>query len=242
MSGIMRDIQVLLETSTRYKNAILQQCFESKKNTVAYVILKDKPRVLKWFVPGFRQRMKNEYNVLKKGSSKLNIPLVYELDEKNNVLVMNYIVGENLCDIVNSRDTSFDEKKRLMILLADWFIDFHNFFKTEKAFLIRGDSVLRNFILSDKIWGVDFEETRPGKPVEDLAEMCASILSTDPMFTSEKFELCKIFIESYTEPVPGRIINVKDEIAYKLLERIQWRPEKEEILRKYSVKIKKQGL
>jgi tRNA A-37 threonylcarbamoyl transferase component Bud32 len=237
----MRDIGELV-SKKKYKKSILQQELKSKKNTVAYVTLKDKPRVLKWFVPGFKKRMQVEYNILKKGSSKLNIPTVFEMDDKNNVLVTSYIIGENLCDVVNNNDTTQNEKQRLMLLLAEWFNDFHNFFKKEKDFTIRGDPSLRNFILTDKIWGVDFEESRTGRPVEDLAGLCASILSTDPMFTKEKFNLCKLLLERYNELAPGRIINANDEIAYALLENIQWRPNDEEVLRKQSKRIREQGI
>jgi len=238
----MRNIEELVKNNKKYKNAVVQQQFESKKNTVAYVTLNNKPRVLKWFVPGLKRQMNAEYNVLKNGSSKLNIPIIHEKDDENNVLIMNYIIGENLCEIINNEDTSNNEKERLMVLLAQWFIDFHNHFKTKEEFLIRGDSSLRNFIFTDRIWGVDFEESRIGKPVEDIAGMCASILSTEPMFTDEKFQLCIKFIEYYLNLAPGRIVNVENEISYALLEKIQWRPVDEEKLRKYSKLIKKKGL
>ena len=88
----MRDIKELTNNVKKYKNAIIQQNFDSKKNTVAYVTIDDKPRILKWFVPGFKRQMKNEYNIFKKGSSKINIPSVYELDEENNVLITSYII------------------------------------------------------------------------------------------------------------------------------------------------------
>lgn len=238
----MKEIEKLLKNEKKYKKAILQQKFSSKKNTVAYVILDGKPRILKWFVPGFQRQMFNEYNVLKEGAIKLNIPTILEKDEENNVLIMSYILGENLCDIINNEKTTFDEKKRLIILLADWFFNFHNHFKTEDQFRIRGDCNLRNFILTDRIWGVDFEESRFGRVVEDIAGICSSILSTDPMFKSEKFKLCKNFIEYYTDLAPGRILKINDEIAYALLEKIQFRPDQEEILRKYSKIIREKGL
>lgn len=238
----MRNIGELVNTTKKYKKSVVQQEFKSKKNTVAYVTINNNPRVLKWFVPGFKRQMNVEYTVLKKGSSKLNIPSVYEMDEKNNVLVTNYITGQNLCDIINNNDIAQAEKQKLIMLLAEWFNDFHNFFKKEKDFTIRGDPSLRNFILTDKIWGLDFEESRPGRPVEDLAGMCASILSTDPMFTKEKFNLCKLLLEHYNEIAPGRIINANDEIAYALLENIQFRPTDEEVLRKQSKKIREHGI
>lgn len=239
----MREIEELVQKVKKYKKAVVQQSFESKKNTVAYVTLDGKSRVLKWFVPGLKRQMQIECGVLKKGSSKLNIPSLYDMDEDNNVLVLSYIIGENLCDIVNDEKTTFGEKQRLMKLLAEWYARFHTFFKTEEGLRIRGDSVLRNFILSDRVWGVDFEESRMGKPVEDIAGMCSSILSTDPMFTSEKFRLCETFIEHYKKSVDWSLgNNIFDEVAYALLERIQWRPEDEDTLRKYSKRIRERGL
>jgi tRNA A-37 threonylcarbamoyl transferase component Bud32 len=238
----MRDIEELIQNVKKYKNAVIQDKLESKKNTVAYVTIKNKPRVLKWFVPGLKRQMKTEYNVIKNGSLKLNIPSILDIDENNNVLVMNYIIGENLCDLINDENITFNEKKRLTILLAEWFYKFHNHFKKDDQFRIRGDPTLRNFIFTDRIWGVDFEESRQGKVIEDIGGMCSSILSTDPMFTSEKFQLCEIFIDSYINLAPGRIVNINNEIAYALLEKIQWRPDDEEILRKYSTKIREKGL
>ena len=238
----MRDIEELKQNVKKYKKIVIQNKLKSKKNTVAYVTIKNKPRVLKWFVPGFKRQMKTENGIIKKGSSKLNIPSIYEMDEKNNVLIMNYITGENLCDIINDEKTTFVEKERLMILLSEWFFLFHNFYKEGEEFHIHGDSNLRNFIFTDRIWGVDFEESRIGKVVEDIAGMCSSILSSDPMFTSEKFQLCKILIDSYTKLAPGRILNVDEELAYALLEKIQWRAEHEEKLRQYSFKIREKGL
>ncbi|MGF3555130.1 MAG: hypothetical protein ACQXXF_07700 [Thermoplasmatota archaeon] len=238
----MRDIQELISKSKKYKNYVIQKKFYSKKNTVAYVTIDDKPRVLKWFAPGFKKRMETEYNILKKSSSKINIPSVHGIDEKNNVIIMNYIPGKNLCDIVNDKGIDLTEKKELIASLAKWFFDFHKFFKTGGNYYIRGDSNLRNFIFNDRIWGVDFEESRIGKPAEDIAGLCSSILITDPMFTSEKFVLCNFFIESYSIFDLEVNNNINNEISYALLEKIQYRPNDEEILRKYSKKIREEGL
>ncbi len=238
----MKDIEELIKNNKKYKNAVIQKRFISKKNTVCYVILNGKPRVLKWFAPGFKKNMETEYTILKKGASKLNIPTPLEKDEENNVLEMGYIIGENLCDVINDEKTTTNEKQRLMHLLAEWFFKFHTYFKEAEKFYIRGDSILRNFILTDRIWSVDFEESRYGKPIEDIASMCASILSTDPLFTDEKFQLCRIFIDSYEKSVKWNLNDIDNEIAYALLEKIQWRPEKEEVLREFSQKIRKKGL
>ena len=239
----MRDIQELIENVERYKNVLVQKRFDSKKNTVAYVVLNGQPRILKWFVPGLKQNMDTEYNVLKKGLSTLPIPSPLEKDTENNVLVMSYIIGENICNVINESQTIFEEKEKVVHLLADWFVRFHTFFNTEDRFRIRGDATLQNFILNKgRIWGVDFEESRVGKPSEDLATLCVSLLSTDPMFIDEKFQLCQIFLDTYRKSVRWNVENINAELSYALLERIQWRPNNEEILRKYSTKIRNKGL
>ncbi|HEC81003.1 MAG TPA: hypothetical protein ENI42_01055 [Thermoplasmatales archaeon] len=238
----MHDITRLIGGVKRYQNVFVQREFKSKRNTVACVVLEGKLRVLKWFAPAFKNGLLNEYQVLKQGSSSLNMPHPYEVDMENSVLILGFIDGENLCDLINNEDVSFGEKQRLMVLLADWFAGFHRFFRGNEGFRIHGDSVLRNFLFSDRIWGVDFEDSRRGKPVEDVAGVCASILSSDPMFTTEKFLLCKTFVESYVRLVDWKVEDVGEETAYKLLEKIQWRPEHEKVLKTYAEVIREQGL
>ncbi|MCX6663548.1 MAG: hypothetical protein NTZ75_04805 [Euryarchaeota archaeon] len=239
----MRDIQDLIENVEKYKNVLLQKRFESKKNTVGYVVYNGQPRILKWFVPGLKQNMDLEYSILKKGFSDLTMPSPLEKDAENNVLVMSYIMGENVCDIVNDPRTVLEKKEKVVHLLADWFVHFHTFFKSDDGFRLRGDAILKNFILSrGRIWGVDFEESRIGRSGEDLATLCVSLLSTDPMFTDEKFELCQIFLDTYRKSVKWDVEQLNADISYALLERIQWRPNDEEILRKYATKIRNKGL
>ncbi len=239
----MRDIHWLIENVDRYKDAIIQKRFKSKKNIVAYVLLNGQPRVLKWFVPGLKQNMEKEHTILKKGVSSLCIPSPFEKDTEQNVLVLSYIPGQNVCDIINDPNTPPEEKEKTVQQLADWLIQFHTLFKTEHEYQIRGDATLRNFIQhKGQIWGVDFEESRVGKPSEDLASLCSSVLSTDPMFTDEKYKLCQVFLDSYRKSAPWTIENLSPEIAYALLERIQYRPNDEETLRKHAVKIRNKGL
>ncbi len=238
----MRDIEELVKNTEKYKDALIQKHFDSKKNTVVYVTINNKPRILKWYVPGLKRNMETEYSVLTKGFPKISMPSPLEKDDENNVITMSYITGKNLCDIINDASTSINQKKKTVCMLADWFAAFHEHFKTDNSFYIRGDSSLRNFILKDGIWGVDFEESRIGKPSEDVASICASILSTDPMFTPEKFQLCQTFLEAYKKSAKWTIDKINDEIGYALLERIQWRPKDEETLRKYAKNIRKNGL
>jgi len=239
----MRDIQWLLDNVERYKNATVQKRLKSKKNTVAYVVLKGQPRVLKWFVPGLKQNMETEYTILKRGCSHLSIPSPFEKDTENNVLILSYFQGENVCDLLNNVQTPGVMKEQVVDVLADWFVLFHTFFKTDERFRIRGDATLRNFIYQKgHIWGVDFEESRNGKPGEDLGTLCASLLSTDPMFTQEKVTLCRRFLDHYRSTAKWTIENINTEISYALLERIQWRAADEALLRKYATNIRTKGL
>lgn len=237
----MKEIDELINNVKKYNDCLIQRRFESRKNTVAYVLKDNQPRILKWFPPGLKNNMDREYEILIKGSRELDMPFVFEKDDINNVLILNYFIGENLCDVINDNRRPFHEKQRIIVLLADWIARFHHYFKTGEDFRIRGDAILRNFILSNSIIGLDFEESRISKPVEDVTTMCASILSSDPMFTFEKFQLCKIFIRTYNGSVKWKLENFNQELSYSLLQRIQWRPEDEDMLRRYADKIKYQG-
>ncbi|MEM4257739.1 MAG: hypothetical protein QXL17_01130 [Candidatus Thermoplasmatota archaeon] len=238
----MKNINELIENDDLYQKMLVQRCFDSKKNTVCYVIFNGTPRVIKWYPPGLKKNMDTEYTILKKGAKTLNIPTVFKKDEKNIVLIQSYISGINLCDYINDPQIKLREKENTIQKLADWFVKFHDFFKTTEGYMIRGDAILRNFILKEDVWGVDFEEARLGKPIEDIARITASILSTEPMFTDEKYQLGRLLIDIYQQNSVVHLDGLNEELSYALLEISQWRPEQEELLRKYAQKIKIKGL
>ncbi len=238
----MKDIEELIQNVEEYQDVLVQKKLPSKKNTVVYAIVNNKPRVLKWYAPAFRKNMDQEYTILEKSSSKLSVPNVYEKDTDHNVLMMSYISGTNVCNLINDPQLCIEEKETIIDQLAQWFVQFHTYFKEKDTFYIRGDAILHNFIMTNKIWGVDFEEFRKGNPIQDIATLCSSILSTDPMFSTEKYRLTKRFIQMYQKNVTWDLQNIDDEVSYALLERIQWRPEDESILRKHAKKIGSKGL
>jgi tRNA A-37 threonylcarbamoyl transferase component Bud32 len=235
----MHDITYLQSHIKKYRDIKIQKSFTSKKNTVAYVLYQGKPRVLKWFAPGFKKNIETEVNVITKATLKLSIPTLFEYDTTHHVLNLSYIPGKNICDLINTSKTTMSEKQRLITLLAQWFARFHQFFKTRERFLIRGDATLRNFLVTDRIWGVDFEETRPGKPIEDIAQLCTSLLTTDPMATEEKFTLCTTFITAYKQDVTWNLQQLIDELSYAIIQRIPYRPAEEKQLRNLAKKIQK---
>lgn len=236
----MKDIQELIDLDDRYRNCIVQQRFPSKKNTVSLVTYTGKPCVFKWFAPGFRKNMKKEEELLSTIPSSLNVPQILEKDEKNHLLILNYLSGQNLCDHINDPKVSMSTKLEKMTQLAQWFASFHTHFKTEGTTRLHGDAGIRNFIINTQCWGVDFEETRQGPPVEDIAECTASILSSNPMFTSEKYHLCIKLVNEYLRLSPQTLNNLSQEIAYALVKKIPYRPADEHLLKGHAEKIKTQ--
>jgi predicted Ser/Thr protein kinase len=235
----------LIKSDYKYKDYVFMKSFKqfkSKKNTVALISQKNRYYILKWFLPRPTNNMSREYYILKSASSEINVPKIYTIDQENNIIIMSYIKGKNLNDVLNDKIIRYNEKEKIMKLLSTWFLNFHNFFNKKNKSMIRADTNLRNFILSDKIWGIDFEESRIGRPGEDIADMISSILSTNPMFTNEKFNLCQNFLDYYLECSLIKIKNIHNLISYYLSEKSKRRYENKTLLKENCEKIKKYGL
>jgi tRNA A-37 threonylcarbamoyl transferase component Bud32 len=214
----MKTLDELLFNKMKLHDTVIQKKFKSKKHTVALITIDNIPRVIKWFQPGYKHNMNNEYQFLSRYSSDLNIPSVFNKDDTNQVLILQYISGENLCDLINSSLVSREEKTRLIIMLANWYADLHQTIKKEDTPQIHGDAHLRNFHFSDRIWGFDFEEASIGEPVQDIARLSASILMTNPTFTKEKLQLTQTFITSYQEASQNILENIEENISIALEE------------------------
>lgn len=76
--------------------------------------------------------------------------------------------------------------------ILDWMVCFYNCMEEEtgKEWIL-GDIHLRNFIISSEyqVYGIDFENCREGKREEDIAKLCAFILTYDPPFTETKIKI-----------------------------------------------------
>ena len=181
-----------------YQELRVNQVFPSKKNIVALVSNKDNQYILKWYQSCTTRALKQEIYILQTAKNTLAVPNIISYDLNNNVVCMDYLTGTNLCDIINDETVSIHTKKEHIKSLAEWFSTFHQFFNNNQTYLIHGDAILRNFITSNKtLYGLDFEETKQGKPIEDISFLCASILTTHPKNTDEKKELSDVFIETY---------------------------------------------
>jgi aminoglycoside phosphotransferase (APT) family kinase protein len=219
----------------------------SKKNDVFLVSQKDEKLVLKVYRPQFRKRASREWATLEEAFSKglpVPQPLAYFRD---SALLLTYITGENLCDAFNSAPSS-----AYVQALARWYSNFHlALARTGGQCVLKGDSILKNFVLSWKagntarpqLYGVDFEESIVGDPAQDVGEICASILNTDPMFTEEKTILCQELVNTYVTltgyPHRKKIIQA---IAAALHITAQWRPRQRDYLLKQAAAIAAEGL
>ncbi len=211
--------------------------FPSRKNSVMLLDLGARRVVLKLFSEPFIENARKEYEILKAAHLKgLNVPEPYCLREK--AVFMEYLDGENLCDLVNE-----SPREEHATLIARWFSEFHHAFRNGDNFLLKSDSILRNFIYKGKLWAVDFEEACSGDPAQDIGEVCASILDTNPMFTPGKFSLSRRLIDSY-EKFSG--LKIKDRIDHlisvALLEAAGRRPEQREYLVEKAKAIDSEGL
>ena len=162
--------------------------FQSKKNVVLHLSIPDSDQefVTKIFVTeAFGKEVKILQDSFKHG---LSVPEV--INARDDVLLMSYIPGPTLVDVINQSFSS-----GLMKDLAEWYFYFHSVHGE-----IKGDPRLRNFIYNTHgIFGVDFEETRQDHWILDIAGIAASIFDTNPIFDKRKHPLAWNLLEAYLD-------------------------------------------
>lgn len=137
----------------------------------------------------------NEISVLQEAyQKKLLVPQI--IGTTADVLITEYIEGHNLCDLITQKPYLKYAKS-----LAVWLAKYHAAFQRANGqVLVKGDSRIRNFIMSNsQLFGVDFEESQYDDYHKDIAQACGSILDTDPLFTPKKLKLCQTLIHSYAK-------------------------------------------
>ncbi len=233
----MSSLQEILKNIKKYETAVVQQEFKSKKHAVGLVLFKGKTQVFKRYLPEYFSHMLQEYMILSISMPSVTKPIVLKKDDVHHLLILSYIPGVNLCDMINDHSITIEEKLRLVKLLARWFVSFHSYAKNHHGCIIRGDSNLRNFLCNDKIWGVDFEESRSGKPEEDISQLCVSLLTTDPMFTNEKFDLAQLFIKEYEQGISRNLLDINRYIGCALDDLMIRRTANKNVLQRYRDEI-----
>lgn len=220
----MNSLSTLFSKVDYLQNTSIIKIFRSKKNTVALIEDEENHFVLKWYKKGFQRFFLQECRVLKERNTPFLKPGLVSMNKKYQFLVLEYIPNVNVCDLINNPTRQIQDKLICITHLASWFYQFHRHYQQQSTPLLHGDANLRNFILSQNknIYGLDFEETHPGKQSEDLANLCASILTTTPEFTEEKKKLQHQFIKTYEQFTNQKIKNIKSlvrEAVKKTVER-----------------------
>ncbi|MFW9845358.1 MAG: RIO1 family regulatory kinase/ATPase [Candidatus Thorarchaeota archaeon] len=165
---------------------------ESKKNVVLHLSIHSETRrittslVGKLYVSG---NYDNELKNLKISTeSGLSVPNVIGTD--NGVILMSFIPGGNLANLINQTFQS-----EIIDKLATWYYKYHR-----AHAMIKGDPRLRNFIWNEsQVFGLDFEESRKGHWILDIAGISASLLDTNPINDKRKRVLAWQFLEKYLE-------------------------------------------
>jgi hypothetical protein len=189
------------------RDAVLRHInrLQSRKNIVLHLAISSREHklvnvVAKMFVAG---PYDTELSILRSSWNRgLAVPEVIEAQDE--VILMSFIRGETLVDRIN---TTFDP--HLIDMLAQWYYNFHFLHRQ-----IKGDPRLRNFIYHDNaLYGVDFEESRPGPWMLDIAGISASLLDTDPIFDMRKRRLSWHLLDSYLSLL-GQERNTKIETEF----------------------------
>ncbi len=151
-------------------------------------------------------REKKWLEILAGSESPVHVPKI--LLAQDDILVLEYLPGDNLCDVLN---VTIDQS--LAVLLGQWLAHFHNHFSkgSGSSTLLKGDVRLRNFIVQEGVlYGVDFESCHHGPFHEDVVEASAAILDTspgieDPLFVPVKLVLLQSFLSAYLDAstIPG---------------------------------------
>jgi tRNA A-37 threonylcarbamoyl transferase component Bud32 len=176
--------------------------FFSRKNTVFKSVFLGRIVIVKVYGAGRSSLGRKEFSVLRECHEKgVLVPKPIELRE--DAVLMEFVEGITLAD---SLDTYWldgaaggpDEKPRIESTarsVGGWLATFHSAFGNGMS---RGDSNARNFLVSgDEVFGVDFEESSQSDVLDDVGQMCSSVLSMHPMFTQEKFDFCHELARSY---------------------------------------------
>lgn len=160
---------------------------QSKKHYVFKSTLLPENRIvcIKFFneeIPNYHQRWKNEVqniSVLPQLSYLINTPEI--IVSAQNVIIYEFLVGDNLFDLLLEKKISLDTLRSL----AEIFSTLH-----DRGF-IYGDARLRNMILveNSKIYLIDPEEVQRGNSLDDIVEILCSFIDFTPGIFQNQIDL-----------------------------------------------------
>jgi len=215
-------------TTLPFDGLTIVKKFPSRKNAVYLVDRGGWRLVLKVYD---NDRWKNEAEALAEARGPgIAVPEVIEVKEK--ALLMELIPGSSVNDYLGT-----GRMRETVLGVADWLAGYHKTFRRGNETRLKSDAILKNFIVSDRIYGLDFEDSHVGRPEEDVGEALAYLLDTDPVFTEEKFELGRGFIGRYERASGIRLKDIEAYIGNSLGEAARFRPAQRELLIKKAGEI-----
>lgn len=165
----------------------------SKRNNVFRIVEDEGIYILKKFENHENYiREKEVLSILKKAG--INVPSIIKAEE-------NYLYLEDLGE-VNFLEWYEEQEKNnaldisMVYNLCSWFKDFYSaVFEFYKKQFILYDVNFKNFIICDnKVYGIDFEQVRPGHIEEDAGRLSAFALTYNPSMTEWKMDFRNILI------------------------------------------------
>lgn len=170
----------------------------SRRNRVWTVETDVRPVVVKRFFSG---KAGNEFEwLLRARSAGLGVPLPLFAD--GEYIVTEYIEGET-CDVLINHMFSAAAAQGM----GEWLASFHMAMRSGSDWTIMGDAVPSNFIMSGEgVLAVDLEDASAGDPLDDLGQMVASILGSEPFFTPIKFDLALKLLRRYESTTKTSVV------------------------------------
>jgi tRNA A-37 threonylcarbamoyl transferase component Bud32 len=168
---------------------VKEKLVPSWRNRVWVVETDVRPVVVKRSLTG---RAESEFgNLMRARMAELEVP--FPLYTEDDYLVMEYLSGESCESLINYMFST-----EAAVGLGRWLARFHSVSSESGASTVMADAVLSNFIMVDGgIYGLDLEDSREGDPLDDLGQLAASVLGSEPLFTPIKFDIVMRMLESY---------------------------------------------
>lgn len=171
------------------------------------------------------ERMPGEAEMLRLLKEKgVSVPQIYGTGR--DYILMEYLEGTLLLDRYCRLESSDgpdcgspgEPASRLLRDLCRWFKGFYQASREIAGRqLIMGDVNFRNFIVREKIYGIDLEECREGEIEEDVGSLCAYALTYTPSFTLWKMALVREMLRLFAAELGLDQEFLKREVKKELL-------------------------
>lgn len=221
-----KDEIIVPEDSNSY---LIKKRFKSRKNEVYLVDLKKTdgqtiPSVLKRYVTFKKNKSKEIFLLKLLKENGLSVPEIYF--EGTDYILLEYLTGDTFLDTLinleSNQHENIDYEKNYIVFfeLFKWFQRLYSITKeTMGKGYIFGDINFRNFIIDDKVYGIDLEDCHcRGYREKDGGRFCAYLLTYFPAFTKWKVLAANQAVEIMTKEFGYDKELIKKEMDKELIE------------------------